>query len=495
MALASEAVRAAPGLTHRALSLGAANAFDYGIQLLLPVVLVRCLDPEAFGQYRLLWLAAGTVMAIVTQSMAGSLYYFLPRSAAGAKRLYINQVLLFLAAAGLAGAWAVSRWNPWLPSQMQVLASHGIIVPAFVLLWVIASLLDLLPTIEERVRWQAAATVGLASLRALSLSLAALLTQALAPVVVVLLAFVAFKTVLLLVYVARFHGIGGPVFERRAFADQFRQAAPFGAAGALYGLRAQADQWVAAALFSVSQFASFSIAAVLGPLVNLFRQSVIQAFLPSMSRLQAGGDLRGMLRLNAGANALTATLIFPLLAFIFVYAEEIVSVVYTGAYANAAPAMRVYICGLAVLSIELVTVMLLLRQGDFAMRVNALVLPCSAGLSWLLAGHVGLAGAAAGSVAAVYLDLAFTLHRISRCAGIPLRRLQDWTSLGRSAMCALCAALLAWMLAGRDCSAASPGTCLAQGAAVMAAAYGLLHALFGPSRARLTPMRESGPGP
>ena len=37
---------------------------------------------------------------------------------------------------------------------------------AFVLLWVIASLLDLLPTAEERVRWQAKATIGLAALMA-----------------------------------------------------------------------------------------------------------------------------------------------------------------------------------------------------------------------------------------------------------------------------------------------------------------------------------------
>ena len=79
-------------LGRRALSLGAANAFDYAFQFLLPVVLVRCLDTVAFGQYRLLWLAVGTVMAIVTMAMPGSLYYFLPRSEGATKRLYINQI-------------------------------------------------------------------------------------------------------------------------------------------------------------------------------------------------------------------------------------------------------------------------------------------------------------------------------------------------------------------------------------------------------------------
>jgi O-antigen/teichoic acid export membrane protein len=472
---------AAPGrLQQRALSLGAANAFDYGVQFLLPIVLVRCLDPEAFGEYRLLWLAAGTVMAVVTQSMASSLYYFLPRSTGARKRLYINQVLLFLAACGLIGAWAVSAWNPWLPVQMQVLARHGFIVPVFVMLWVVASLLDLLPTIEEKVAWQTRATIGLATLRAGALSLTAFLTHALEPVLAVLLGFVAFKVLVLLGYVVRYHGLGKPLLERSAFADQWRHAAPFGAAGALYGLRAQADQWVAAALFSVGMFAAFSIAAVLGPLVNLFRQSVIQAFLPGMSRLHAAGDIPGMLRLNGRANVLVAALAFPLLGYAFVYAEEIVSLVYTAAYTNAAPVMRVYIGGIAALTIELVTIMLLLRQGSYAMRVNAVVLPCSVGFSWWLASQFGLAGAAAGSVIAVYLDLAATLHRIARCTGIAVRRLQDWEALGRSALCALCAATLTWFIAGRQCDAAAPVSCLALGAMTMAATYGALHALFGP---------------
>ena len=58
------------GLGRRALSLGGANAIDYTLQFLLPVVLVRCLDAEAFGQYRLLWLAVGTVMAVVTKTLS-----------------------------------------------------------------------------------------------------------------------------------------------------------------------------------------------------------------------------------------------------------------------------------------------------------------------------------------------------------------------------------------------------------------------------------------
>src|SRR4029077_7760063 len=99
--------------------------------------------------------------------------------------------------------------------------------------------------------------------------------------------------------------------------------------------RMQADQWVAAALFSLGSFASFSIAAVLGPLMNLFRLSVSCAFLPSMSRLEASGDIRGMLDLNSRANIMVATIVCPLLAFAFAFTEDLVTLVYTATYLPA----------------------------------------------------------------------------------------------------------------------------------------------------------------
>ncbi len=481
-------------LGRRALSLGAANALDYVIQFLLPVVLVRFLDTAAFGQYRLLGLALGTVMAVVTMAIPGSLYYFLPRSEGATKRLYINQALVFLAAAGLIAGWAVSSWNPWLPEKMRGLAQHEAVVPLFVLLWVIASLLDLLPTAEERVMWQAKATVGLAALRAVALSLAAILTRELGPVLLVLLAFVAFKVALLLYYVAVHHGLRGPILRWRAFADQLRYAAPIGAAGALYGLRSQADQWVAAALFSVSMFASFSIATVLGPLVHLCRQSVFHTFLPSLSRLQAAGDIPGMLKLNSRASVMVGALVYPMLAFAFAFAEEIVTIIYTTAYLDAVPVMRVLIVGFAGLVVDLGSTILLLRQGAFMMRVSLVTLVLSVPLSWFSAHAFGLAGAAVGSVTAIYIDYVVILRRIALCTGIPVRRLKDWRTLGLLILFAALAAAIAWSIVDRYFAASGPLVRLVFGGVLLAAVYIAMAALVGVGRDWLAAVRNPGHG-
>jgi O-antigen/teichoic acid export membrane protein len=474
----------------RALSLGAAHALEVALQFLLPVVLVRCLEPEAFGEYRLLWLAAGTVMALLTQAMPGSLYYFLPRARdAAEKRLYINQALLVLAAAGALAAFAVSPWNPWLPGKLEALARHGALVPAFVLLWVVASLLDLLPTIEERIAFQARATAGLAVLRTAALALAAALTGELAPVLAVLLAFVAGKVLVLLGYIAWHHGLGGPLARGRALAGQVRFVAPFGAASALYSLRLQADLWVAASLHAVTSFAAFSIGAMLAPLITVLRKSVSHAFLPSMSRSEAAGELRAMLALNSRANVMVGAIALPLLAFAFAFAEEAVALVFTPRYLEAAAVLRVYIVGQAALVVELASLTFLLRQGGFVLRLSAAALALSALASLAGALAFGLAGAAAGSTAAVYLDLAVTLRRLARRTGVPLAELQDWRALGYLAAGAALGAALAWMLVAGLLPAAGPLARLGAGALVHAAVCAALAAASPRARGILAAVR------
>jgi len=457
-------------LERRALSLGTANAIDYALQFALPMVLTRTLDPHSFGEYRLMWLAVSTLMLITPMCMAPSLYYFLPRSDRPTQRIYINQTLVFLLGAGFLSAWALSEWNPFLPAKFEAMnEGHGIVVPAFTLLWVFASVLDILPTAEERVAWQARIIMSLSATRAIALSTAAILTHELAPVLWVLLAFTALKAGILMNYVARNHGLGGPIARRDTFGAQMRQAAPFALSGTLHGIRVQGDQWIAAAIFTVTQFASFSVATVLAPLVQIFRQSVNNVFLPSMSRLQAEGDHAGMLALNSRANCMVALLVYPMLAFAFVFAVQIISLIYTRTYLDAVPVLRIYTVGLVAFVVELVSTLFVLRQGPFAAKANGVVLAIALPMSYFGAVHFGLAGAAMGSVAAIYAERGLSLQRIAALTGTPIRRLQDWGTLGRILVASILAAgasslVLAW-------SDWTSFVALLVGGAIMAAAY------------------------
>ena len=457
-------------LERRALSLGSANAVDYALQFLLPVVLTRTLDAHAFGEYRLLWLAIAALMMITPMCMAPALYYFLPRSDRPTQRLYINQTLIYLLAAGLVSAWAVSVWNPLLPGKLDGLNEHhALVVPLFALVWIFSTALDVLPTAEERVGWQAKAIMALSATRAVGLSLVAIWTRELEPVLWALVVFGLVKAALLLWYVRRHHGFGRPFATPETFKAQAKQAAPFALSGFLHGIRTQGDQWIAAALFTVTQFASFSVATVLGPLVQIFRQSVNHVFLPSMSRLQSTGDHAGMLALNSRANCMVALMVYPMLAFAFVFAEQVIALVYTRTYIEAVPVLRLYAVGLFAFVVELVSLLFVMKQGAFAARVNGLVLAIALPLSFWGASHIGLAGAAMGSVAALYAERLVSLQRLAKLTDTPLSRLQDWKTLGGLALAAWLAAGVAGLLVYWSEWSTVPA--LLAGGAIMAAAY------------------------
>lgn len=455
-----------------ALSLGAANAIDYGLQFLLPVVLARTLNTVDFGIYRLLWLVTSTALALTVLGFPQSLYYFLPRAAVDEKRLYINQVILFLAFTGLLAALAILPGSPLLPHNAQLLSSYGLLPSAFTLLWIISNILDSLPTADGHVVWQAKAIVGLSVVRMLTLSGAAILIGSIHAVLWALLAFVLFKLTLLVAYMASHQGIGKPYARKSSFREQAGYSIPFGLAGMLYNLRGQADQWIVATLFTVGQYAAFSVASVLAPLVGLFRQSMNQAFLHRMSKHQADGDTAAMLDINNRANVALALILFPLLALAFVFAHSLISLIYTKAYTQGGDVMRVYVVGMLASSVELNNVILLLNEGKFATRVNIVALCiCIAG-SFAFAQRYGLAGAAVGSVLAVYAERILTLNRIGKRLSLPLAELQDWPTLGKILSAAVIGAAMAWAVVRAIIPATFPILMqLAVAGSVLAVAY------------------------
>ncbi len=82
------------------LSLGAANAISAGLQFVLPVVLVRLIDQDSFGLYKLFWLLVNSVMLFAPLGMTRSLHFFLPRSSVEQRNLFVNQTIVFLCGTG-----------------------------------------------------------------------------------------------------------------------------------------------------------------------------------------------------------------------------------------------------------------------------------------------------------------------------------------------------------------------------------------------------------
>lgn len=426
-------------------SLTVANMVDFGLQFLLPIMLVRLLDTAAFADYRLAWLAIGTAMAVAPFALPRSLFYFLPRTQLSERSPYVHQSFVLLVATGFCAGVLLAPWNPLIPDNLRHMTGAAWFLPAFLTLWVAASLIEFLPNAEGNVPSQARIIVLLAILRVVGVGLGAL-SGKVEVVFGCLLAYALVKFLFAYGYIGWNYGWKVWRVQRTSLGVQLAYVVPFGLSSALFLLRGQADQWVAAVLFSPASFAAFSIGIVVMPLVALIRNSVNNAITPRLSALESSSDQTGMLRLNQRANTATTFVLLPFLALVAVLADHLVTLVYTAKYAAAADVMRINVVALLGVAVEVSTLTIVLNQGRFLLKVDFLLLLVGIAAGYAGALLFGLPGAALGNVLTLGLGNAFSFWRVSRLTGVPISKLQQWTIIGRVAFASLMAAVAAWIV-------------------------------------------------
>ncbi|NHZ36401.1 lipopolysaccharide biosynthesis protein [Massilia rubra] len=432
-------------LKRGAITLTAANMLDFGLQFLMPIALVRLLPTSAFADYRLAWLAIGTAMAIAPFALPRSLFYFLPRHEGQARAPYVHQTLLMLLLTGALAGLALGPWNPLLPASLRAMHSAAWFMPAFLTLWVAANLIEFLPNARGDVAGQAKTIVALAVLRVVMVAAAAWSGRA-DVVFGALVAYAAIKVLLVLLHIGRHYGWRVFPLQMPVLRTQLVYCVPFGLASALFLLRGQADQWVAAAMFPAAAFAAFSIGAVIMPVVALVRNSVSNAIAPRLSALESNKDQDGMLRLNQRANLASAYVLLPTLMLTAVLAVHIVTVVYTDKYLLAADVMRINCLALLGVAVEVSTLTVVLNQGRFLLAADGCLLFVSLAAGVTGALLFGIPGAALGNVVTLAAGNAFSFWRVSRVTGVPLRRLQQWGALLRILAACVGAGALAALL-------------------------------------------------
>lgn len=406
-------------------SLARANAVDQAFQFVMPIVLTRFLDAEGFAAYRMFWLATATVTAFASLALPQSLYYFLPRRDPDGKRVVLSNTLTALVASGLVGAVVANPWHPLLPNGSVPLSTFGALLPAFIFVWVVSTMLDDLANADQRVPLQARIILSLSILRLIVVAGAAALSSDITWVLQAWMFMVLLKFGVMAGYFLRYHG--WPVRPQLSgLIEQLHYALPFAVAGALFSFIQMADQWIAALLFSPTDFAAFSIAGAAGPVAMTVSYSVANAVLPKLSAAHAAGDIDRMVDLNRRANTAVAFVLHPLLVVLFVMAEPVISLVYTSQYATAAGAMQVYLVGLLAYSFQANSLLRMFSMGMTATWINGSMFLFALAASYIGALHLGIPGAAIGGALARAIGQFAGIALVAPKCGVSATRVVAW---------------------------------------------------------------------
>jgi O-antigen/teichoic acid export membrane protein len=400
------------GFRRDASYLGVAGMLEYSLQLILPVILVRYLDVESFAQYRMIWLLAATMLAIAPLYMPQALFHFLPTAGSRERSAYICNTVVFLALMSLSVAVALLWFRGLLPASMQVIRDYPTPVAAFVGLWVLGSLMDVLPTADNRARWQATAVIAIAAIRTTLVGVVAVATSDVRLVILALIV-VAVSKVLMIAAYGKQTSVR-VVTETARFSEQWKYVLPFALGNALFLLRIQTDQWLVAAYFSAKVFALVSIAAVVVAISNLVRLPINNALMPRVGVLIAEQNMRGVESTLARGYITISYLLVPFLGAAIACANEVVEIIYTVDYVAAAPVMQVYLIGQVAGIFAAGHLMIVAGKGSLAASISGVSLLLSVALSLVGIELFGYIGAAAGSVTAMFVGEYFALRVVAK---------------------------------------------------------------------------------
>lgn len=409
-----------------AISLGTASIFDYILKFIISLILVRMFSVEDYGYYRGFWLVVNTAYAVATLGIPFySLFYFLPRL--NNKSLYIiSNVYCFLILSGGISSALYIYFSQFLPSNIKAIPLSLLMFVVFIPLWIVGSLLEILPNAENRINRQAVWITILSIVYFVLISGTALMSKSFYVVVISILIYAVLKNFGLVYEIVKKYG-ALPIRIKKSLAiQQIQYAFPFGMAGVLYNLREHGDQWIAAIRFNIDQFAIFTIAGVATPIVAMIRQSVSNAVLPKINESHSKGDIDNAIRLNRESNWLTAVVLVPILAYGYFFAEELIEVLYTTKFTDAQSPLKVYIIGY--LSYLFITnnLLICLAKGNFMLKVNALCLPISWAGSWVGAIFFGIGGAAIGSAITQWIEKLVGIIYLKNTFKIEFKALIDY---------------------------------------------------------------------
>jgi O-antigen/teichoic acid export membrane protein len=415
----------------------------------LPLALVRLLEPDAFGTYKQFYLVVTTLLLVGQFGLTQSLFYFLPRGAAG-RGSYVAQAMALLWSLAVVMGVGLYVTAPEVAGWVGSGALVGLRLPlslsaAFMLM---ASPLEASLTADGRIGGAALSYVVNDAVRAGALVSAARWgVHWLGPSAI----FWAAATVSLLrvfgliTLIARGILPWGPL-DRERLRQQLRFALPFAGATLLYVGQRYCAQYVVAARFAPATFALFAVASFHLPVVDIVFMPIAEVLMVQLGRT-IGKDDRASLAHWDDAVEKLASILFPAACGAWLLGPTVLPLLFTQKYQGAAALLVLTTIEIPLWILPIDS--LLRSAGDtrFLFCFNAVRVVLTVGLVLLGIHTGGLAGAILGGIASETVARAVMIARGRRFLGQRrLSEILDWARLGRIALASALACFPAWMV-------------------------------------------------
>jgi len=226
--------------------------------------------------------------------------------------------------------------------------------------------------------------------------------------------------------------------------SQLSYAVPLGLAGILYTVQTDLHSYFVSNRLGAVAYAIYGVGTVQLPLMTMLQEATNAVVIPRVSALQHKNDTREIIQLMARAMRKLAAVYFPVYALLVVVAHEFIGFLFTRRYLASVP---VFVINLTLLLLGIMLQDPLFRayveQRFFLIRLRvALCVLLTAGL-WFGTSHFGLVGAISAVVLVSVTERIVMAVRFGRILGVGRKDLVLLKDIGKLAIAAAAAALVA----------------------------------------------------
>ena len=418
-----EASPAGTGFTIRAAVLAVANIAALAMSFLLPLIIVRRLRPAEFGLYKQVFQVLATMVAILGLHVSTSAYYFMPRNAEKKAQVAFNIILFYVLLGALTSI--VFAMFPGMVSGIFKTSDIRSLVPLIGLavpLWLVSSLLDVVPVADKQVKLAAVFILSSQLLKTGLLVASAIVFGTVRSLLIAAIVYGGLQCGVMAFYLWRRYGAFWRQFDGQLFRAQLANSLPYGIGALLFNLQDDLHNYMVSHYFDASVFAIYSVGCFDLPLLNVLLDSVGRVLIPELARLEMAGNHEAVADVWSSWVRRLALLFVPAYAYLVLMRREFILALFTPQYSAAIPIFAINIT--TILLRVLITGPVLRafsRYRYFRLRLCIFLLPAS----WLsIYGGIKIAGPM-GAISAVVLvqllDAAITLGAVSRAVNLSFR--------------------------------------------------------------------------
>jgi len=397
------------------------------------MVAARLLSKHDYATMKQTMLAYNFVAPLLMLGLPNALYFFLPRAKTNKRKVLIeNLFMLFLLAlvfsvflfAGGYKLLALRFNNPDLNTTLKWMIPYPLyVMPAAVLGAVMLT--------QNK-------TFTLAKYNVISSLLLTGLT--IAGVVITrsysgpLIAQIFFPLVLLPVVLwLCFKNVPGRLSwpKRESMLEMANYAVPLGLASTIGMIMLQTNKIVVSAMCTPEEFANYVNGAIEIPLIGIITGSISSVILVDMTTYVHKGKKKEAIDLFKKASIKSATLLFPVMIFLFITAKPFIVTLYSEKYLESIVPFFIYLFVIPVRIVVYGAALMALGQSRVILIRSIFDLLVNIVLSIFLVHFWGYLGAAIATVVTLYLwTVPFNLYKIGQGFGVSAWRVLPLKKLG-----------------------------------------------------------------